>query len=64
MGVVDAVSGAIPVLGEVALIGTALAGFFESIFGGHPKVPDAEIVGDSGIDASALVKQTASTTQV
>jgi len=64
MGVADAVLGAVPVVGEVALIATAVAGFFESIFGGHPKVPDAEILGDTGLDASAMVKQTPATEQV
>jgi len=55
---------AIPVIGEIGLIGTAIAGFFESIFGGKPKVPDTEIIGDSGLDASAIVKQAATAIQV
>jgi hypothetical protein len=56
----DAVLDAIPVVGEIAMIGTAIAGFFEGIFGGDsvPKVnPAPAIVAKVGQDASAIIQK-------
>ena len=56
----DVVLDAIPVVGEIAMIGTAIAGFFEGIFGGDsvPKVnPAPAIVAKVGQDASAIVQK-------
>lgn len=63
LGIGDAVLDAIPVVGEVALVATAIAGFFESLFGGS-KAPDQAIEAKSGFDVNSLVQQTASSLQV
>lgn len=60
----DAVLDAIPFVGEIALVGTAIAGFFEALFG-EPHNPAQEITGKEGVDADALVQsQTPVTAQV
>jgi hypothetical protein len=58
----DVVLDAIPVVGEIAMIGTAIAGFFEGIFGAHndtPVNPAPAIVAKVGQDASAIVSKAA-----
>ena len=59
----DAVLDAIPVVGEVALVATAIAGFFESLFGGS-EAPSQAIESKSGFDVNSLVQQTATSLQV
>jgi hypothetical protein len=60
----DAVLDAIPFVGEIALVGTAIAGFFEALFG-ESHTPATEITGKEGVDADALVQsQTPVTAQV
>lgn len=63
IGIGDAVLDAIPVVGEVALVATAIAGFFESLFGGG-EAPDQSVEAKSGFDVNSLVQQTASSLQV
>jgi len=63
LGIGDAVLDAVPVLGEVALVATAIAGFFESLFGVGSS-PDQAIEGKSGFDVNSLVQQAASSLQV
>lgn len=55
----DAVLDAIPVVGEVAMVATAIAGFFESMFGHHHSAPVApdEIIAQAGFDPSAVISQ-------
>ncbi len=59
----DAVLDAIPVVGEVALVATAIGGFFESLFGGS-EAPSQAIESKSGFDVNSLVQQTATSLQV
>ena len=56
----DAIVSAIPVVGEIALIGTAIAGFFMELFGHkhHSTPPPTEVVAGVGADASSLVSRT------
>ena len=63
LGIADGVLDAIPVVGEVALVATAIAGFFESLFGGG-EAPDQAVEGKSGFDVNSLVQQAASSLQV
>ena len=59
-GVVDGALDAIPVVGEIAMVGTAIAGIFESIFGHHhhsPPPTQANIVSGVGADTSKLVQK-------
>lgn len=55
----DAVLDAIPVIGEVAMVATAIAGFFEGMFGHHHSAPVApdEIIAQAGFDPSAVISQ-------
>jgi hypothetical protein len=55
----DAVLDAVPVIGEVAMVATAIAGFFESMFGHHhtgTPAPD-EIIAQAGFDPSSVISQ-------
>lgn len=67
----DAVLDAVPVVGEIAMIGTAIAGFFEALFGGgsssptKPKPPPppsftpslGSVVSGIGVDANQLISK-------
>jgi hypothetical protein len=50
----SAVLDAVPVVGELAMVGTALYGIFESIFKHPPKTQAPEIVSSVGYDPSSL----------
>lgn len=59
LAVGEAVLDSIPVVGELALVGTAIAGVFESIFGEKkPSIPSVAISTTPGIDIGSLVQQT------